>query len=138
MRLYLAFETKYINKNSFIFPKNQFYLIKFCFWSSSKFLGPIDFSHFSQKKIFIFNVKFLLATIYRMFRLCFWFLNWLKMTVKYMLHAKTTQQYHGQYPPFSIKMWFCQLTHFLLLNMTESEKAFFYSSWSFQLQIWLF
>ena len=33
-------------------------IIKFCFRSSSKFLGPIDFSYFSQKKILIINVKF--------------------------------------------------------------------------------
>ena len=62
--LYLAFETNVINKSSFIFPKNQFYIIRFCFGSSSKFLGPIDFSHFSQKKVLMVNVNFLLITIY--------------------------------------------------------------------------
>ena len=62
--IYLAFETKVIDKSSLIFPKDQCYLIRFYFGSSSKFLGPIDFSHFSQKRILIFYVNFLLATIY--------------------------------------------------------------------------
>ena len=48
MVLYLAFETKVIDKSSFIFPKNQFCLITFCFGSKSKFLGPIDFRIFSR------------------------------------------------------------------------------------------
>ena len=62
---YLAFETKVIYKRYFIFSMNQFYLIRFCFGSSRKFLGPIDFSHFSQKKIWIINVNFLLDKIYQ-------------------------------------------------------------------------
>ena len=59
---------KVIDKSSFIFPTNQFYLIKFYFGSNSKFLGPIDFSHFSHKKILIINLNFLLATMHYVLR----------------------------------------------------------------------
>ena len=49
---YLAFQTKLFNKSSFIFSKNQFCVIKFCFGSSSKFSGLIDFSHlFTEENI---------------------------------------------------------------------------------------
>ena len=48
----LAFDTKLFNKSSFIFLKNQFCVIKFCFGSSSKFLGLIDFSHFFTEENF--------------------------------------------------------------------------------------
>ena len=47
-----TFETKCCSKIFQIFPVNQFYPIKFRFWSNSNFLGLIEIGHFSQKKIF--------------------------------------------------------------------------------------
>ena len=48
----VVFETNFVNKNSYIFPMNQFYPIKFRLWSNSKFLGLIDFSYFFTEEDF--------------------------------------------------------------------------------------